>query len=105
MKNTLIAILMIVSCEAFAENGNYQIYGSGATTCGSWSVNRKNGRWYDEGQWMLGAISAAGYFNVFNLKKSDSNSFALWMDNYCASNPLSTVSDGTYKLILELKQE
>jgi hypothetical protein len=104
MKYLLLAVALLVSSKSFAEEtGNYKMYGFGYSSCGSWLDDRKGDGWYGKGQWMLGTISAVGYYGVFKLKELDSVSFALWMDNYCKANPLSTLSEGTHQLVLELK--
>jgi len=55
------------------------------------------------GQWMLGFISAAGYYGK-NLRESEGEAFGAWMDNFCTQNPLTTFDEGVKKLVNELSQ-
>lgn len=64
---------------------------------------RADKSWYDMGQWMLGFVSAVGYYDVHDLKEIDSLAFAAWMDNYCRQHPLQSFGDGVKDLVLELK--
>jgi hypothetical protein len=52
---------------------------------------------------ILGILDGYGLANgVSYLDNIDPASVAVWMDNYCTSNPLSSVVDGSFKLIEEL---
>ena len=83
----------------------YQIYGEGTSSCGECISERSSGNWHSKGQWMLGVISAVGYYGVYDLKRTDSRAFAVWIDNYCQKNPLDDFSKGVYSLIEELAKK
>ena len=58
--------------------------------------------------WLMGYISGlsmelnATILKVDVLKDTDAESLFLWMDNYCKTNPLNTLSDGELELFVEL---
>lgn len=100
LKLFLLAVSITISAASYADG--YTIYGAGSSSCGEWVSERATGSWHSKGQWMLGVISAVGYYSVSDLKKIDSQAFAVWMDNYCKENPLSQFSEGVYSLVEEL---
>jgi hypothetical protein len=85
----LALLLMAVSPDLNStERGMFKLYGAGVNSCGKWLSDRKADRWYDEGQWLLGWVSAVGYYGVANLRQTDSDAIAAWLDNYCQAHPL-----------------
>mgnify|MGYP000073642122 CR=1 FL=1 len=94
-----LSLALLIPVTAVAK---YTIYGVGSASCGEWVTDRKNGDWYSKGQWMLGVISAVGYYDVYDLKETDSQAFAVWLDNYCQANPLNQINEGVYDLVREL---
>ena len=80
-----VSILMFWSSSAFSEAGGYVNYGVGAHSCGMWLAARKSGDYYIYGQWMLGFVSAVGYFDVYDLKDTDAQAMMAWVDNYCSA--------------------
>ena len=95
----LVLTVSLLVTPAFAE---YTLYGLGGLQCEDWVKKRTNDTWYDIGEWMLGFISAVGYFGVYDLKEDDAQAFAEWMDRYCQQNPLDEFADGVHKLVEEL---
>jgi hypothetical protein len=71
----------------------------GATTCGTWTVNRRGDLWFwaADGAWINGFIAAflmdeASHGNFQDpLRNVDGNAVFGWIDNYCLSNPLHTI--------------
>jgi hypothetical protein len=54
---------------------------------------------------VLGWVSAAGYYAVQGeLRDTDANSVAAWVDKYCRENPLNKVKDAAKSLIDELSK-
>jgi len=103
MRQIITAILLLISLGFVGSSYAYTQYGSGIDSCGSWIKWRKTkSGWHQEGQWVSGFISAAGYYGR-NLKKVDSYAMLAFMDNYCQQNPLSTISDGAKSLADELE--
>ena len=98
LKSFFLAISLTISTASYA----YKLYGAGSQSCGEWVSERAAGDWFSKGQWMLGVISAVGYYSVYDLKDIDSQAFAVWMDNYCKENPLNQFSEGVYSLVEEL---
>tara|TARA_Y100000296_G_scaffold52238_1_gene59834 strand:- start:403 stop:723 length:321 start_codon:yes stop_codon:yes gene_type:complete len=83
----------------------YTEYGSGTNSCGSWVKWRKTkSGWHQDGQWVNGFVSAAGYFGK-ELKEVDSDAMLVFMDNYCQQNPLNKIGDGAKALVRELESK
>lgn len=61
-----LSLALLIPVTAVAQ---YTIYDAGSASCGEWVTDRKNGNWHGKGQWMLGVISAVGYYDVYDLKK------------------------------------
>ena len=84
------------------------IKGAGATSCGQWVEDRKIDSHYTQLNWVMGFISAYNYYvytgtapnGVFGA--ADPNAVAVWLDNYCQGNPLSTPYEGAISLVKEL---
>lgn len=96
----IFAAVILYSSVASAST----IYGMGAKTCGTWIEKRRTNDHFDMAQWMLGYISAAGYY-AFDLKESEGQAFVAYMDNYCQQNPLDDFSVGVRQLINELRKK
>jgi len=76
----------------------------GEPNCGQW-VSRKR---EPDKAWLLGYLSGvnAAMSSEKNDRLSKLNSaeqIFLWMDNYCAKNPLKSVQDGGNELFYELR--
>jgi len=95
----LFLAMSLLVTPAFAD---YTLYGLGGVWCEEWVAKRRNDNWHDIGEWMLGFISAVGYYGVYDLKDDEAQAFAKWMDAYCQQNPLNEFADGVQKLIEEL---
>ena len=106
MYKSIISVIILItfsSCISAAP-----IKGSGATSCGSWLKERRNGTAIVDLNWVLGFISAYNHYNVSSggnqvFGSTDPEGIAAWMDSYCSNNPLSTPYAGSVKLIEELK--
>jgi len=105
-RTLLIFALLVFCCEAIAA----PIKGAGATSCGSWLKERRNGAYSSDLNWVLGFISAYNHYldhspqenGIFG--SADPEAIAAWMDNYCNANPLSNPYTGSVKLIEELQK-
>lgn len=101
----LIALISFFLIEApKASDGKYITYGAGNSSCGTWLSERPSGNYFNESQWMLGFISATGYYEVMDLKETDAKALTAWMDNYCRANPLDGFNEGVHSLVEELAQ-
>jgi hypothetical protein len=88
-----ISVLLLSPTGAMSsEDGKFTIYGAGTESCGRWLADRHAGDWYLAGQWVLWWISAYGYYGSKDLRKTDSDAIAVWIDNYCAAHPLDELS-------------
>lgn len=102
IKRLIVILCVSFSAPAWSE---YTQYGVGNKSCGEWVSERSSGDWHSKGQWMLGVVSAVGYYGVRNLKETDSQAFAVWMDNYCQKNPLEEFGTGVYELVEALAKK
>ena len=103
------AIALIIFCgatnQAVAVNpGQFMSYGSGAASCGKWlASSHDSGDRNRKLNWVLGWLSAAGYYDVLgSLKETDSDAIAAWVDNYCRDKPLDTISNAASALVRTL---
>ncbi|MPW29566.1 hypothetical protein F9L16_11200 [Agarivorans sp. B2Z047] len=109
MHKTIISIMILFTFSLGAVAA--PIKGSGATSCGSWLKERRNGTYAIDLNWVLGFISAYNHYlessttgnGVYG--STDIEGIAAWMDNYCSSNPLSNPYTGSVKLIEELRSK
>jgi len=88
---------------ASAAQADYNLYGLGTLPCREWLNKRTSDTWYEMGEWMLGFISAVGYYDLYTLKDTDAQTFLPWMDAYCQKNPRNEFAEGVQKLVEELK--
>jgi len=80
-------------------------YGAGGPSCGKWLAERKGTNWYTMGQWLLGWLTAAGYYNVRGgLRETDSDAATAWVDNYCREHPLDNLVVAPGHLVDELSK-
>jgi hypothetical protein len=106
MKAKLFLILML-NCF-FCLPAISQVTIIGRSDCGQWVANSKSN--FSLRAWLLGYMSGINY--VFSDSKNNplgktnsAEQIYLWMDNYCAKNPLMNVSDGGNELFLELSKK
>jgi hypothetical protein len=94
---TLIAIFAVFS----PANAAYIIGAGVATSCGKWTALRKsNGDFFDAGNWVLGYASGAATASGKNILSGlDSEAVFGWLDNYCAANPLTPISDAALAFV------
>jgi len=55
------------------------------------------------GQWVLGYVTAYGYYGTNDLKKVDGYAMTAWIDNYCQQNPLEDIETAAQQLVESLK--
>ena len=97
-------ILCLTTTLAEADNGKYTVYGVGGQSCGGWiaaSTDQEERNFH--ASWLLGWISAAGYYDVRgSLKDTDSDALIAWTDNYCRDHPLDTLFVAAAALVRKL---
>lgn len=110
----LVALLIVspigapVKSAAGDAKGNYQIFGAGAESCGTWTAEKANnerGRLEDL-VWALGWVSAYNryYDPSGNIAAgTDSDGIGAWIDNYCAAHPFDSLGTAAEALILALR--
>jgi hypothetical protein len=82
------------------------MYGEGSESCGKWLATDHNGAMsYRMGEWILGWVSAAGYYNVQGaLRISDPYALTGWVDKYCREHPLDNLAIAAARLVDELSK-
>ncbi len=106
MRILVVAALLVASVSVQA----YMRYGHGNKSCGEWTQIQKGGDSSAESQWVLGWISAAGYYAVAKgmdnasgaLVTIDSIAIVAWIDDYCRRKPLNTVAHAAEAAVKEL---
>ena len=103
MKTKLFLTVMLNCC--FCLPAISQVTMFGGSDCGQWVANSKSNLTIKA--WLLGFMSglSAGVSTAQSDPLKNINSaeqIFLWMDNYCAKNPLKNVSNGGNNLFLEL---
>lgn len=99
-----LAIAFAAGAGLEARRQAYTAYGAGIESCGKWLEYRKSDNWYTNGQWVLGWVSAAGYYGS-SLRKTDSAAISSWIDNYCAANPLEDLDTASRALVVALRAQ
>jgi hypothetical protein len=85
------------------DDDDVMTYGAGASSCAWWIKDKKDkANYHLNMQWVLGYVSAAG--NCVDLKKTDSDAIAIFMDNYCSEHPYSRISDAAFELVCALME-
>lgn len=82
-----------------------KVYGPGLLSCGRWVEERKKGATATATFmefWLLGWVSAAGYYTK-GLPPTDSSAMFAWMDKYCAEYPLEQFALAATDLVVDLQ--
>lgn len=78
-----------------------------ADSCATWTTERRERRNQAVEGWVLGVVTG---YNVYNAPTGDiapsvtGPGLLGWVDQYCATSPLDTVTTATFKLIKELER-
>lgn len=104
----LAALALALAAQDSEKNSAYIYSYPGYDTCGNWTENRKfpNIRTQALEGWVLGFVSG---YNMYedpkgNVAPSVSASGLLaWVDQYCAANPLDSLTTAGVKLVIELR--
>jgi hypothetical protein len=102
----VLLCLAALPAAAMTKNGAYMVHGPGASSCGTWTKDRRENNWYSDSGWVLGFVSA---FNRFSwsvtpdvAQSTDSDGINAWVDRYCELHPTSQISDATARLVTVL---
>ena len=97
MKRITATLMM---CCLFPGVGyGYKLYGHGNSSCGEWLSKRKSDDYLGELAWIQGWVSAAGRYRKYELKDTDADSMAAYVDKYCRQNPLLGVNNAAHQLV------
>jgi len=108
-----IFVVLIISFSAMSNAQQVTVLGN--TSCGEWVGTRatkdqpgiSNNAWLIDKAWLNGFLSGINVGDLSHdlLKNADNESIYLWLDNYCNSNPLGSVSEGAAILSRELSKK
>jgi hypothetical protein len=84
---------------------NAQISIVGTSDCGAWVTSRKANNVYIQ-EWLLGFINGISFGSGFEVWDAGGQTITyqqmyLWMDNYCAKNPLKSIVQGGVEFMNE----
>ncbi len=103
---TIIVCLLMFSSLAIASNrqGEYNVKGFGAKSCGSFVSAYENQRQDNITflSWLQGFFSGYNYFNndgVSDVAQTDVNGLEQWILNYCRAQPTQDVSDAAIAFV------
>lgn len=115
------AIIAALLCAAISSStlasppgiSNAVTYGMGVDSCGKWLANHDPKNPSDllrnavEHQWLLGWVSAAGYYGEalprpLRLRRADGPALFAWVDNYCHQHPLDPLAFAAARLVAAL---
>jgi hypothetical protein len=93
-------------CQARPDqNGQYQVVGVGNHSCGEWTQGRKTATNYLDEAWVQGFITAVNLVGPGSSNISggtDPDGILAWIDNYCAKDPIKSLSYAVGELTAEL---
>lgn len=107
MRSVLVAVAAALALTAPLPSvaSGYETYGPGVKSCGHWTNESHGELRYDLSEWVLGYVSAAGYYNDYHLRDTDADGISAYMDTYCKAHPLDSVEKGAQHLIEDLRIE
>lgn len=106
VKNTLL-ILVMLSCFYNLAHADSEIMIKGNNDCGMWASARKTKQSGEFEALVLGYINGYAVGTNMDIWRTGQNPMSadqanLWVDKYCAQNPLSSPFDGVYYLFQEI---
>jgi hypothetical protein len=78
------------------------VFGAGAgVSCGSWLQDRKNNRYNEKANWVLGFLAGAAIWsnNGNFLGNTDTNGIFYWIDKECFSKPTLPLVEAAAKFV------
>jgi hypothetical protein len=104
MGRLLVAVVLVGVLPTLVAAGDKEgwVYGLGTKTCETWLAKRESHDHFDMAQWMLGYISAAGYYGPSPFGDHAGESFIAWLDYYCQAHPLESFPRAVRTLIQKL---
>jgi hypothetical protein len=98
MRGLMLALAMLIA--ASAETRGTTIMGSGASSCGTWSADRRLGGTVaiPEMEWATGFLTGVGFMGasqgIAPLDGLDHpQGVWAWIDNYCQAHPIETIAE------------
>ena len=105
----LFAAVLSLPCLAADKSGKFTILSMGTKSCGEVVADFK----VDGREKFVNSIWVSGYLSAINehvvnrsnvAAGTDPEAWNLWIDNFCAANPLETLSSATSSLVVELSK-
>lgn len=109
MKTALAASLIAVSLLGSRQQQSppptkFIVYGYGTASCGAWTAGRQNETIFQlRSAWIEGFVSGAGWYGA-KMKEVDQDAINAWMDQYCGSHPLESISMASQALVRTLEK-
>jgi hypothetical protein len=98
-----VIFLMLFSSSAYPGRS---LYGAGNDSCEKWVTDRKDGKmfaWLSSGHWVLGFVTSAQFRDFEMQQVGSTDTILIWIDNYCAKNPIKNIYDVASALVEELR--
>lgn len=97
---SLLVTMLAIAAGSIGLSGQSDrtIYGAGTNSCAQWTESRKSRAWFTSGQWVLGFVSAANTYSKTPPAKSDAQSMARWVDDYCRDHEASDLAEAAQQL-------
>jgi hypothetical protein len=97
----------LVAVDGVGQRENV-VYGLGLRSCGQWieakpetTITKRMNR-VAMTAWVTGFVTAAGMYSQVNLPNTDVSGMTVWVDTYCAANPLAPFSHAGVALVYDL---
>jgi len=108
----IVALTFVAGAPALAapdKAGVIEVLGAGTRSCGSWTADHQSrdgdDKKFVDDSWVMGYVTGFNSWGSGTNDASgniDNNGLLAWVTNYCASNPLDTVSQAASALIVAL---
>lgn len=103
-RKLLLGLLYLLFASAAPCQDTLSVLGD--RTCGAWTESRKNPDSSDyrtAESWLLGFLSGQAAMGYILPKETHAEAVTRWMDEYCQSHPLESISTGGQDLFWELR--
>lgn len=105
MAAMLLCAAISGSAQAAPPGISPTVYGFGLFPCTAWLHSRDaSSTGYTYSMWVLGWVSAAGYYSGQRLREFDAGHLDDRMDSYCGDHPRNPIRDGAASLVDELSK-
>jgi hypothetical protein len=108
MKAFALALAIAIIPTALGAQ-NVMVWGSGISSCGSWTKDSNNSPVHHQREgWLLGFVSGYNWYAEDRIEDikiiEDGNALVAWVDNYCFARPLDPLVMAAKNLIEDLRR-